>query len=453
MKSKIILLLLVLLSVSVSAETFMSDGICYRINNGQTVSVIAKNDGKYVGDVSIPSTVSYNGTTYQVDAIERSTFDNCSGLTSVTIPNSVTSIGSRAFYKCRDLTSVSVFETGSPMSKRDLAAKKIVLNGEEVSLSELMVVLTDMIESQGVDNQEAICYYLNQALEQLGMSQDDLLAAKEFISNYNEADLTRVGNGAFMYCHNLESVILPKSVAYICENAFSDCNKLVSVGLGESLLGIGKRAFANCWALSNVIIPESVTSIGEEAFTECWALTSLTIPKSVTSIGYESFKQCSHLENVTISNPEIDSESINHAFVGTPFLINQISAKEKASKQQVIMAGKQHAIEELPALKRTIGESTFNNLNAGIITEGMKWSSIMAFRDYINKYKPISGNQIFDELPDEVKIGGVPVKETYSNAYGTGYAIGFDNRKGVTFSGGFIEVDNGTVTVVNMERK
>jgi hypothetical protein len=453
MKSKIILLLLVLLSVSVSAETFVSDGICYKINNGQTVSVIAKNDGKYAGDVSIPSTVSYNGTTYQIDAIERLAFDNCSGLTSITIPNSVASIGWHAFYNCRDLTSVTVLETESLISKRNLAEKKIVLNGEEANLTELFVFLTGMIEAQGVNDQETVSYYLNQTIGQIGLSQEDLLAAKEFLSDYKEADLTRIGNEAFMYCQNLESVILPESVAYICENAFSDCNKLVSVKLGESLLDIGKRAFANCWALSNVIMPESLVSIGEEAFTECWALTNLTIPKSVTSIGNESFKQCSHLENVTISNPEIDSESINHAFVGTPYLINQISAKQKASKQQVIMAGKQHAIEELPALKRKIGESTFNNLNAGIITEGMKWSSIMAFRDYINKYKPISGNQVFDELPDDVNIGGVPVKETYSNAYGTGYAIGFDNRKGVTFSGGFIEVDNGTVTVVNMERK
>ena len=239
----------------------------------------------------LPSTVSYNGTTYQIDAIERLAFDNCSGLTSITIPNSVASIGWHAFYNCRDLTSVTVLETESLISKRNLAEKKIVLNGEEANLTELFVFLTGMIEAQGVNDQETVSYYLNQTIGQIGLSQEDLLAAKEFLSDYKEADLTRIGNEAFMYCQNLESVILPKSVAYICENAFSDCNKLVSVKLGESLLDIGKRAFANCWALSNVIMPESLVSIGEEAFTECWALTNLTIPKSVTSIGNESFKQ------------------------------------------------------------------------------------------------------------------------------------------------------------------
>ena len=110
----IVMLLAVLLPTFGTAHNFEADGIYYYIVNGNKVVVTFRNDvysiypDRYVGNVTIPSTVTYNGTTYSVTAIGSDAFHGCSGLTSVTIPNSVTSIGSSAFSECTGLTSVTI---------------------------------------------------------------------------------------------------------------------------------------------------------------------------------------------------------------------------------------------------------------------------------------------------------------------------------------------------------
>lgn len=88
-----------LLSLSgMKVHAFEKDGIYYNITSaGSTVEVA---QASYVGDVTIPSTVTYEGTTYKVTKIGKRAFKNCSGLTSITIPNSITYIGEAAFYDC-----------------------------------------------------------------------------------------------------------------------------------------------------------------------------------------------------------------------------------------------------------------------------------------------------------------------------------------------------------------
>lgn len=76
----------------------------------------------------------------------------------------------------------------------------------------------------------------------------------------------------------------------------------------------------------------------------------------------------------------------------------------------------------------------------------------MAFRDYINRWNYMSGAKIIDELPSEVKVGGITLKATKNTSYLTEYAIRFSNRRGGDISGGFISVRNGVVTSVNLER-
>ena len=98
---------LLAIAMTVKASDFVVDGIRYNIISDEknTVEVIGNN---YTGDVVIPETVTYNGKTYSVTSIGWCAFENCSGLTSVTIPNSVTSIGSYAFSGCSGLTSVTI---------------------------------------------------------------------------------------------------------------------------------------------------------------------------------------------------------------------------------------------------------------------------------------------------------------------------------------------------------
>ena len=88
--------------------THQGKTLYYDIISDSTVEVTYYNNSNYVsGDVVIPSTVTYNGTTYSVTSIGGSAFGDCSGLTSVTIPNSVTSIGGFAFSGCSGLTTLN----------------------------------------------------------------------------------------------------------------------------------------------------------------------------------------------------------------------------------------------------------------------------------------------------------------------------------------------------------
>ena len=180
--------------------------------------------------------------------IAENAFNDCSGLTSVTIPNSVTSIASYAFKDCSGLTSVTI-----PNSVTSIGS-----------------------------------YAFNNCSGLTSIT----------IPN----SVTSIGWGAFVDCSSLTSVFLPNSVTFIVDHAFEDCSGLTSVTIPNSVTSIGSSAFNGCSDLTSVTIPNSVTSIGSRAFSYCSGMTSVTIPNSVTSIGWGAFADCSSLTSVTIPN-------------------------------------------------------------------------------------------------------------------------------------------------------
>ena len=117
-----------------------------------------------------------------------------------------------------------------------------------------------------------------------------------------EFSVTSIGDGAFGYCTNLESVTIPNSVTSIGERAFMDCVYLTDVTIPNSVTSIGSWAFSFCRSLEHVEIPDGVTSIENNTFNGCYKLTALRISNNLKSIGDGAFGYCTNLESVTIPN-------------------------------------------------------------------------------------------------------------------------------------------------------
>ena len=224
--------------------------------------------------------LGYKGTGFTTAKIKAGTkliadraFEGSSGLTSVEIPNSVTSIGSCAFYNCPDLTSVYI---------EDIAA---------------------WCKIEFVDKESNPLDYNSSADPFINFSKRDLYLNGEKVTELVIPDgVTSIGNYAFYIYSDLTSVVIPNSVTSIGYRAFEGCSSLTSVEIPNSVISIGDWAFLNCSGLTSVVIPNSVTSIGEGAVAGCSSLTSVVISNSVTSIGYEAFYGCSSLTSVEIPN-------------------------------------------------------------------------------------------------------------------------------------------------------
>lgn len=303
MKQKIFTLLF---AVAVSMGTMYAENVLigdlyYILNDeNKTAELTSSGGDKYSSDIVIPASVEYNEMVYSVTIIRSYAFQNCSSLTSVTIPNSVTVIGNAAFSGCTGLTSVTI---GNSVT----SIRSYTFNYCPSLTSVTIPNSVTSIERYAFEN----CTGLTSVT----------------IPN----SVTYIGLCAFRNCTSLASITIPNSVTSIDINAFSNCSSLTSVTLdadaivnkaykssssikdifgaqvreyiiGNSVTNIGDYAFYDCGSLNSLIIPNSVTSIGSLAFYRCTGLTSLTIPNSVISIAGGAFEGCYSVMSLTIPN-------------------------------------------------------------------------------------------------------------------------------------------------------
>ena len=233
--------------------------------------------------------------------IAASVFEDCSNLTSITVPASVTYITYMAFSRCSSLKDI--FYDGTRRHFYNMVGEDFDSN---ITLH--CTITTDsgttgdckwsVDESTGVlaisgngdmDDYELYVYYAPWSCYSS--------AIKKIVI---EDGVTSIGDYAFYNFSNLSSITIPNSVTSIGKYAFSDCSNLTSIKISNSVTSIGDSAFYSCSNLTSTTIPNSVTSIGNSAFEECSNLTSITIPNSVTSIGNSAFEECSSLISITI---------------------------------------------------------------------------------------------------------------------------------------------------------
>ena len=348
----------------------------------------------YKGDVVIPETIIYEGTSYTVVGIDAHAFSEfyiehwdegdtyiiCSNdLKSVTIPNSVTSIGNNAFYGCSSLTSVtignSVTSIGSSafsgcssltsVNITDLEAWcKISFSGQESSPLSYAHHLF-------LNGEEIIDLVIPNSATKIGWGLFSNCSSLASVTIPNS--VTNIGSSAFFGCSSLTSVTIPNSVTSIGSSAFSGCSSLTSVAIPESVTSIGSSVFSNCSSLTSVTIPNSVTSIGSSVFSDCSNLTSVSIPESITNIGTNTFSGCSNLTSITI--PESITSIGNFAFSGCSSLTSVIIPESVTSIGNNTFSGCSGLTSVIiPESVTSIGNNTFSGcsrLTSVIIPESV----------------------------------------------------------------------------------
>ena len=171
-------------------------------------------------------------------------FYGCRGLTSITIPSSVTSLGELCFYGCRGLTSITI-----PSSVTSLGGS---------------------------------CFSGCSGLTSITIP----------------SSVTSLGDYCFSGCSGLTSITIPSSVTSLGDYCFRNCDGFISITIPSSVTSLGGYCFYGCSGLTSITIPSSVTSLGDRCFYYCSGLTSITIPSSVTSLGDYCFSGCSGLETI-----------------------------------------------------------------------------------------------------------------------------------------------------------
>ena len=249
-KSFVMLVVLMLMTTSSAMAEELKfeviDGFRYLLDSDtKTATLVPKTDGKYSGDIIIPEKVKGNdGVEYVVASLGASCFEGCTGLTSITIPSSVTSLGDYCFPGCSGLTSITI-----PSSVTSLGD---------------------------------------------GCFQD----CSGLTSITIPSSVTSLGDYCFPGCSGLTSITIPSSVTSLGDGCFQDCSGLTSITIPSSVTSLGGNCFWNCSGLTSITIPSSVTSLGDFCFQGCSGLISITIPSSVTSLGGNCFLNCQKLETV-----------------------------------------------------------------------------------------------------------------------------------------------------------
>ena len=197
------------------------------------------------------------GSDYQVTGIAANAFSNNSKITSITIPETVRTIGSNAFSGCVNL-------------------KTVVL-------------------SENLDRIEDSAFYNCRQLKEIEIPNT----------------VSYIGPQAFYYCNNLQKINIPTNLTTIYQGTFFQCYNIKEVTIPSNVRNIQPEAFYGCTSLKKVNLNEGLVSISSGAFYNCYNLTEIVLPTTIRNLTNSTFYQCTNLQRVVIQRPHIVNISSN----------------------------------------------------------------------------------------------------------------------------------------------
>ena len=266
-----------------STSSQPSDQAVYRGNESNPYYELISAKSRYITNYTINENCKI---------IADNAFKDCGRLTSVVIPDGVTSIGARVFYNCTSLTSVTIGNGVTSIGNHAFGGCSGLAN----------VTIPDSVTSIGyaafIDCSGLTSIVIPDNVTSVGEYAFSGCSGLTSVTIGN--GVTFIGYAAFIDCSGLTSIVIPDNVTSVGEYVFSGCSGLTSVTIGNGVNFIGESTFQDCSGLTSVTIGNGVTSIGEFAFRRCIGLTSIAIPDNVTSIGAYAFSGCIGLESMTL---------------------------------------------------------------------------------------------------------------------------------------------------------
>ena len=376
------------LLVSICANAYWDciDGIYYNFSGDNAIVTckIKFNTGNYdaySGNVIIPSTVEYNGKTYNVTSIDEWAFFNCNQMTCVTIPSSVISIGERAFYDCSGLTNLAIpssvtsignyaFDGCSNLKDIEILGDLLTVNvtaSENSSslhkaIGEDNLAKVSRLKIIGSVNGYDIMILRNKmsALKYLDMSEATIVASNyKYYNDYTTKDDVFPKYAFVDSTTPLVKVILPNSVKSVGEDAFYKCECLSFVTFGDGLQSIESSAFSGCSRLPSVAFGDGLQSIDSYAFEKCSNLRSVTFGNGLRNIGFRAFYYCSKLYSVIFGD---ELQCIEEgAFYGCSNLASMELGKSVKTIGPAAFYNTNLTVVKIPSSVTSIGDYAFSS--------------------------------------------------------------------------------------------
>lgn len=391
-RSFLLCMLTVLSILNVFAYDFESDGIYYTITGSNTVSVVS-GDYAYDGDVTIPQAVGLSGKTYLVTAIGENAFKSAANLESVTLPEGLIIIGNEAF-RSSGVKTVSLPSTLSSLGASAFRECKnltgIVLPDalkeiKEYAFNECSNLKTLKLGNQTVTIEQNAFY--GSCIEELVLP----------------TSTRTVGRSAFACCSKLKSLKINDAAVFLDGKSFEDCTSLETLDLGNyATFGIYDPGyqqigtFKGCTALTKVVIPASATEL-QATFKGCTRLYDVTLPNTLTTIGIHAFEACA-IRNITI--PTSVKNIGAYSFYGTPL--------ESITLENVISIG-QYAFSKCASLKNVEMSSSLVSIDGfAFSSSGIEDITIPSSVTYIGRNALSSCTKL-----EKVKIQNAPAIMDY----------------------------------------